>query len=156
MNKPTKRLPITSRSHQIKWGTANLGPEGLVNIHVGSPTAEPIPTHLTHPVILGRSDEDDPDIHVNLVHYEAAQKGVSRRHALLEVIDKNVMLTDLNSTNGTFLNGQRLQANQRRIARDSDEIQLGQLLLYIFFEKQPPDIEDASYQAIKKYAHDIK
>jgi len=90
------------------------------------------------------------------VELDGTELVIESRHASLEVIDKNVMLTDLNSTNGTFLNGQRLQANQRQIARDSDEIQLGQLLLYIFFEKQPPDIEDASYQAIKKYAHDIK
>jgi hypothetical protein len=34
---------------------------------------------------------------------------VSRHHAKIEVLDGRVILTDLNSTNGTFVNGERVQ-----------------------------------------------
>ena len=34
---------------------------------------------------------------------------VSRHHAKIEILDDKVILTDLNSTNGTFVNGERVQ-----------------------------------------------
>ena len=45
----------------------------------------------------------------------------------LELIDESqgkLFLYDLNSTNGTFLNGQRLKAEEREI-KEGDEIQIG-------------------------------
>ena len=154
MEDRTKRMHITSRGHKIKWGTATLGPQPIVMIHIGSPTADPIQINLTHLIILGRAETNDPDLDVSLAGHEAAQKGVSRRHASLEKVSKNVMLTDLNSTNGTFLNGQRLLPNQRRIIRDSDEIKLGRLVMYVFYEKNISKFEDARREIIKRYMDD--
>lgn len=37
---------------------------------------------------------------------------ISRRHAQFRVVDGAVLLSDLNSANGTYLNGQRLAPNQ--------------------------------------------
>ena len=47
---------------------------------------------------------------------------VSRIHAGIERRDGKYFLTDLNSTNGTFLNGERLEANEYRQLRSGDEI----------------------------------
>ncbi|MBA3868222.1 MAG: FHA domain-containing protein [Anaerolineae bacterium] len=154
MDDRTHRMHITSRGYKIKWGTATLGPQAIVTIHIGSPTVDPIRINLTHPAILGRAESNDPDIDVNLASHEAAQKGVSRHHASLEKVSNNVMLTDLNSTNGTFLNGQRLLPNQRHLIRDSDEIKLGRLVMYIFYEKHISQFEDAHNEAIKRYVDD--
>ena len=56
-------------------------------------------------VVLGRSlDVDVPVPHVS----------VSRRHALIEVTDSGFLLSDLGSSNGTFVNGVRLDEGERR------------------------------------------
>src|SRR5688572_16413453 len=107
MSFPTPLTALVSSDPTTRWGTANLGSNAKITLHVGSSTAEPIRVCLTRPLVLGRFVGIDPDIHINLETYAAAEKGVSRQHASLTPIAKTVMLTDLNSVNGTFLNGHR-------------------------------------------------
>jgi len=47
---------------------------------------------------------------------------VSRMHAEIEHRDGKYFLVDLNSTNGTYLNGERLEANEYRQLHSGDEI----------------------------------
>jgi pSer/pThr/pTyr-binding forkhead associated (FHA) protein len=49
--------------------------------------------------------------------------GVSRRHALIDVDAGVATITDLESSNGTFVAGQRVQAPRR--LSDGDVIELG-------------------------------
>lgn len=53
---------------------------------------------------------------------------VSRLHARIYIEDDIVYLEDLNSTNGTFKNGLRLQPYEKRRLEEGDEIRLGKLL----------------------------
>ncbi|HEX6584552.1 MAG TPA: FHA domain-containing protein [Thermoleophilaceae bacterium] len=48
---------------------------------------------------------------------------VSRRHAAIQIVRDEVSIEDLGSTNGTFVNGQRIE--ERRRLSDGDEIQIG-------------------------------
>jgi DNA-binding winged helix-turn-helix (wHTH) protein len=49
---------------------------------------------------------------------------ISRLHATLEYDHEQVVITDLNSTNGTFVNGERLTAHQPKRLRAGDKISL--------------------------------
>lgn len=51
---------------------------------------------------------------------------VSRRHALLTVVDGQVVLTDQASLNGTYVAGERVDSH---VLADGDEIQIGRFLL---------------------------
>ncbi|MBZ0301333.1 MAG: FHA domain-containing protein [Anaerolineae bacterium] len=85
-------------------------------------------------LMLGRLDPDTgeaPDI--DLSPYRAAEKGVSRRHAMIARRETALNIIDLGTPNGTFLNGMRLVANQPRVLRDGDEVRLGHLVLRISF-----------------------
>ncbi len=85
-------------------------------------------------IILGRFDPETgmaPD--VDLTAFNAAELGVSRRHARLDIQQDSLRITDLGSANSTFLNGLRLVHHQPRILRDGDEIRLGHLKLQINF-----------------------
>jgi pSer/pThr/pTyr-binding forkhead associated (FHA) protein len=87
-------------------------------------------------LLLGRPDAStgsEPDI--NLETYGAADKGVSRRHAVIVRRDTALNVIDLDTPNGTFLNGQRLIANQPRILRDGDELRLGHMILRVSFAR---------------------
>lgn len=50
---------------------------------------------------------------------------ISRMHAVLELINEEYMITDLSSTNGTFLNGTRIKANIRIAVAQKDIIKFG-------------------------------
>ncbi|MFC7545827.1 FHA domain-containing protein [Plantactinospora sp. GCM10030261] len=55
---------------------------------------------------------------------------VSRRHARVELVDGRVLVTDLGSTNGTWLNEQRI--TEATELHDGDRIRLGQVRLRYF------------------------
>src|SRR5437879_5553793 len=52
---------------------------------------------------------------------------VSRLHATMEWDHEQVVITDLGSTNGTFVNGERLAPNQQRRLRAGDKINVAQV-----------------------------
>jgi pSer/pThr/pTyr-binding forkhead associated (FHA) protein len=134
MNTATARMAKPEIDyHTIKCGTATLGRQAEIELCIETPYSEPIYTKLTHRIIIGRADENACDVDINVASYDAAQKGVSRRHAALELVNKILVVSDLNSTNGTFINGQRIPRGNRRVVRDGDELLLGDLLIYVFY-----------------------
>lgn len=116
-----------------RWGTARFDRENVMLLSVQGYDAHPIRVEVEHDKTLGRADQDFmPDI--DLESFDAFEQGVSRQHAVLRRQNDTVVLIDLHSANSTFLNGQRLVADQPRILRDGDEIRLGQLVLRVTFE----------------------
>ncbi|MBZ0308080.1 MAG: FHA domain-containing protein, partial [Anaerolineae bacterium] len=86
-------------------------------------------------VILGRRAPDTsftPSI--DLTPFGAAEKGVSRTHATIYRMGERLILVDLGSTNGTYLNGQRLCQGEEHTLHDRDTISLGELPIRIGFE----------------------
>jgi hypothetical protein len=93
-------------------------------------------------IVLGRKGESVgmmPD--VDLSTLQASELGVSRLHLAIiyDRISSTIQAYDLGSSNGSFLNGQRLHPNERRALRHSDELRLGRLGLKIHF-LHPGDI----------------
>ncbi len=84
--------------------------------------------------LFGRFDPDGLDSsQVDLSPYGGRKKGVSRVHAAIYRSRHTLSLADLGSSNGTFLNGERLQPQQTRVLRDGDEIRFGQLAAKVHF-----------------------
>lgn len=54
-------------------------------------------------------------------------KSVSRRHARLTKEGEDIFLTDLNSTNGTYINNIKLQENKPYLLTDKDEVSFSQI-----------------------------
>lgn len=71
----------------------------------------------------------------DLQPFSADVFGVSRKHAVLEKDGQHIVLTDLNSSNGTRLNGTLLVPMRRCIVRHGDALQLGGLQLRVRFGK---------------------
>lgn len=94
------------------------------------------PQHGTGRMIIGRNEDKDSIIDVDLNPYKAIEKGVSRLHASLiyDKISETLMLFDMGSTNGTFINGQKLHPNERRALRQHDEILFGTLGFRIIYK----------------------
>jgi pSer/pThr/pTyr-binding forkhead associated (FHA) protein len=85
--------------------------------------------------LVGRSDPVRgifPE--VDLSTYGGDQSGVSRRHARLISQKDQRFISDLNSTNFTFVNGEKLQPGQLYPLKNKDEIRFG-LLVVDYFEE---------------------
>jgi hypothetical protein len=84
---------------------------------------------VEHPTsLMGRVDEVSgiyPD--VDLTPHGGEEGGVSRRHAELQYEAGVWFVVDLDSTNGTFLNGSGLQPKVRVPLNDGDRLALGEL-----------------------------
>ena len=77
-------------------------------------------------VLIGRRDPGRGLFpHVELADDDA----VSRRHALIRIKDGACLLRDLNSLNGTFVNGRKLRAGQDVALSPGDRIELGEFSL---------------------------
>ncbi len=87
-------------------------------------------------LVIGRGGGDEAD--VDLIPAGAAGAGISRRHAALKVEANTLFIRDLNSTNFTFVEGQRLRPNEQRALKSGDRIQLGSLLLMVYFQSSQP------------------
>jgi pSer/pThr/pTyr-binding forkhead associated (FHA) protein len=98
-------------------------------------SVEPIVLDPGERTTIGRMDlrrPERPD--VDLTPYGGMEKGVSRIHAAVERMGNLLMLVDLSSSNGTFLNGRRLQADRPYPLREGDEVQLGKMVIHIYFK----------------------
>ena len=89
---------------------------------------------------LGRGRETDLTLPV---------EGISRQHARLQRGSQGWVLVDLGSTNGTFVNGQRLQPEQPYLLRPGDQVAIGSLVLGVEGEVAPtaspaPDWDEAA------------
>ena len=81
-------------------------------------------------LIVGRSDPQSnsyPD--VDLGPYGGLDLGVSRRHFRMSRAGDQFYVEDLNSVNGTVVNGQRIPSHNLHPMRSGDQIALGKMEL---------------------------
>lgn len=75
-----------------------------------------------------------PDIDLQAV--QGSTNGVSRRHAILRTVNGEWTITDLSSTNGTFLNEAPLAPNHVTTLRDKTRIRLGNITIFFRYITQ--------------------
>lgn len=132
---PTRQVGFDpdQTSAKATWGSAQYQTGTAVILKIRD-AAEPMRVEPSDRLVFGRSDASssvEPDI--DLAPYGALEKGVSRQHAVIEISEDTLMIMDVGSSNGTFLNGQRLVPNQPRVLRDGDEVRLGKLVTHVYF-----------------------
>ncbi len=79
--------------------------------------------------VIGR--EEDCDLHVPLL-------AISRKHCRLSCNNQTVKLEDLNSKNGTFLNGKRIKGEVA--AKAGDYITIGPLTFLLQIDGEPSQV----------------
>jgi hypothetical protein len=118
-----------------RWGTAYFDRKSQLKLTFRD-TGNSVLVNVSGKLIIGRIHDQTAEgrlADVDLTPYGAVEAGVSRNHvALMRDLD-TITVTDLNSSNSTFLNGQRLMPNEPRILRDNDELRLGRLVIRVAF-----------------------
>lgn len=109
-------------------------PEDGIGIHVeGEPRPLYVPIYWQ--LIIGRTREDTSasQAFLDLSSMNAAAKGVSRRHAMIRRHTSGYEITDLSSTNGTWLNDEKLVPNKPYPFASGSQIRIGKLRLLVIY-----------------------
>ena len=103
------------------WGSLHLIESGQI-----------LPLAERSEFTLGRVTDSQaimPDI--DLTPYKAYSSGVSRLHTVILRERNRILIMDLGSANGTYLNGKRLKANLKQALSHGDMISLGKLKIQV-------------------------
>lgn len=85
---------------------------------------------------LGRVAEGQPILpDVDFSPFEAYAHGVSRLHASMKISNQRLIITDLGSSNGTRVNGQKIMAHIDYPLNHGDVVSLGKLKIQILIRK---------------------
>lgn len=118
-----------------------FGPEMRLILHSKDRqhVSQVMPQRHDRDLLIGRSGEGSVPPDIDLTVFGGADLGVSRQHARI-TYDRNhnsIRVADVGSTNGTFINGQRLHPRELRMLRSGDELRFGRLTVQVVFA-QPP------------------
>jgi diguanylate cyclase (GGDEF)-like protein len=88
--------------------------------------------------VIGRGSQAD---------IQVIDEGISRRHAAIQLEGERVVVLDLGSTNGTYLNGERVENNHG--LRDGDKIQVGSttILKFTFHDSLDENFQRQMYES---------
>jgi hypothetical protein len=139
--------PVTHEVEAVgPSGTAQISPPPLPAVPVGAvadnwvtlhllDTGEVLPLADHNEFTMGRSSEGQPVVpDIDLTPYDAYGMGVSRLHAVIRRGISDVVLMDLDSSNGTFINGKRLTPNEEWPLSNGDVVALGRLKIQILLK----------------------
>lgn len=119
--------PLSNRPLTIRLRIAS---QAGINGH-----ARELQVSLVKPIRLGRTDPMyDIFPEIDLTQDLGREHGVSREHTCIFQQGNVVKMEDLGSTNGTLLNGKRLDPYMPETLRDGDQFQMGGLLIKVSFE----------------------
>jgi hypothetical protein len=88
---------------------------------------------LEEPIILGRGPSIDSIDVIDLTELNGIRHGVSRRDCQHQRRGTQMILTDIGSRNGTYLNGKLIAPFHEYVLSHGDRVILGTLHLNIFF-----------------------
>ena len=110
-----------------------LIPEDGIAIYVAG-TSKPVYLIFKDELIFGRKAEEPfgGDL-LDLTSLGGYQMGISRRHAVLRKLEKSYELTDLGSTNGSWLNNERLTPFKPYPLVSGSQLRFGRMRLLILY-----------------------
>jgi len=119
---------VLPKSQEAEAERNPLLPRYRIELAGLGPNAGPVGLDICGDVVLGRGGQgNEPDF--DLSPYQAGEKGVSRRHAMLRLGASKLFLIDMESTNGTRCNSV-LVAGARALAHN-DTVSLGNLTFQV-------------------------
>lgn len=132
----SKENPAFQRAlskQEVADGTSTLGDKREVILVIRG-MIERLVIAEKEPVKLGRFEPGRKQSNeIDLTPYGALDRGVSRVHAQLELMGNNLYVSDLGSTNGTYLAGARLEPNQPSLLHKGDDLLIGRLSVQVMF-----------------------
>ena len=112
-----------------------INPETAVSLSIVD-SGQIIPLEDRDSFSVGRSAPGQPILpDIDLSPYHAYENGVSRLHASIQIMEKQILITDLGSVNGSRVNGQKIPAHKPFSLSHGDIITLVKLKMQILVHR---------------------
>jgi pSer/pThr/pTyr-binding forkhead associated (FHA) protein len=150
------RTPFSATRVAARRRTGRLAPGRQAEVEEAKGTIVPSRYHLVPregrhrialaihgEIVLGRFDPEgsaNPD--VDLTYDDREDRVISRQHARVVAHDGQHEIEDLGSTNGTMVNGRRLELGQRVLIQPGDRVILG---CHEFMYRPVPEVRVSPY-----------
>lgn len=140
-DKATRELALGPEDSDIAFavntaGSSVFSDDMVLRLEVEGATT-PILLFPKKETVIGRRDPATTSIpDVDLTTYAGYRMGVSRRHAIIRLRNNEIEVFDLGSSNGTAVNGTRLQPHQPHPLKDGDTLSLGKMSLRVLFQQR--------------------
>ena len=122
--------PVQRRDKHIGMMAAHS-----VALYIGD-SPEPLIIDARNVATLGRTSPNSVyQPIVDLTRYGAYERGLSRLHAAIQRFGDEFTVTDLRSSNGTWLNGKRLEPEVPAALRSGDRLKLSLMRIDVYFEE---------------------
>ncbi|MEP0804568.1 MAG: FHA domain-containing protein [Chloroflexota bacterium] len=110
-----------------------LIPEDGIAVYVAG-SAKPVYLRFDTELIFGRKAEEPSDAPIlDLTELGGYQMGISRRHAMIRRTEEGYELIDLFSTNGSWLNEERMMPNRPYRLTSGTQLRFGRMRLLVFY-----------------------
>lgn len=117
-------------------GTATFANHCHLILDLGEGTQRVITIGAQEQITIGRIDGLTSVLPtIDLGRLGGWERGVSRLHAAIQRVGDKLYLVDLGSTNGTFLNGQRIEPRTPCLLHDRDHVRLGLFDVGVHFQR---------------------
>ena len=110
----------------------SLIPEDGIAIYAAG-TLKPYYLRITDEIIIGRKGNDNLENLLDLSELDGYNMGISRRHLRIRNVENGYEITDLASTNGTWMNEERLVPNKPYVLKNGSQVRLGRLKLLVTY-----------------------
>ena len=107
-----------------------LIPEGGIAIYAGG-SLKPNYLQIDRELVIGRKLDNASGSFLDLSDMDAFNLGVSRRHAMIRRSESGYEIIDLSSTNGTWLNNERLIPNKPYLFASGSQLRFGRMRLFV-------------------------
>jgi len=109
----------------------SLVPDDGIAIYAAG-SLKPVYLRFDKELVFGRKGEDPPeDDLLDLSDLGGYQAGISRRHAMIRRVENGCEIVDLASTNGSWLNDERLIPNKPVPLASGAQLRFGRLRIFV-------------------------
>jgi hypothetical protein len=135
--------PLTTQSidqeqiaDDLKKKPANIEPpssptNSWLSLHLMD-SGKILPLASRNEFTMGRLSEGQPIMpDIDLTPFQAYASGVSRLHAVVKREADRTVVMDLGSSNGTYLNGRRINPHTEEVLKHGDVVALGKLKIQV-------------------------
>jgi hypothetical protein len=136
----THKIHTAETRREVERSTAHIQPppsqplQSWISLHMID-SGQILPLADRTEFTLGRSAEGQPIVpDVDLSAYNAYANGVSRLHAAIKLVKNRIVIVDLGSSNGTYLNGTRLSPYIEMPVSHGDIVYLGKLKMQVLID----------------------
>jgi len=120
-----------TKKKSLRPDAASTPANSWISLHLMD-SGKILPLASRNEFTLGRLSEGQPIMpDIDLTPYQAYASGVSRLHAVVKRDSERVFVMDLGSSNGTYVNGRRINPHVEESLNHGDILALGKLKIQV-------------------------